>query len=317
MDRYRCAMPEVKVFMGVGATIDYEADAVVRAPRWMTRNGLEWLYRHHHRAEALLAALSARHGILLARPARRPRPAIVRAALCDEGRRPDDQDRHGRAGQDGVVASRDRARPSRHRPRRRLRRHRLSDRHPEQVRRAQVLRRLRPHARRASSSTRSSSRRRRSCMRRWSRRRWTRGLHVFCEKPFVLDVADGERLVALAESKALGQPGRLPLPLRRRVQGSRAHRQVGRARHRPPCAGRGLRAGRAAPQGQHLAFGQERGRRRPVRLRLSRDRPGQFHRRRPRVGRRRRAQQRLLARRRRRGLLHACTSPTAPAASSA
>lgn len=29
------------------------------------------------------------------------------------------------------------------------------------------------------------------------------GLHVFCEKPFVLDVADGERLVALAESKGL------------------------------------------------------------------------------------------------------------------
>jgi len=28
-----------------------------------------------------------------------------------------------------------------------------------------------------------------------------RGLHVFCEKPFVLDVADGERLVALAESR--------------------------------------------------------------------------------------------------------------------
>ena len=31
--------------MGVGATIDYEADAVKRAPRWMTRNGLEWVYR--------------------------------------------------------------------------------------------------------------------------------------------------------------------------------------------------------------------------------------------------------------------------------
>ena len=30
-----------------------------------------------------------------------------------------------------------------------------------------------------------------------------KGLHVFCEKPFVLDVSDGERLVALAESKAL------------------------------------------------------------------------------------------------------------------
>ena len=29
------------------------------------------------------------------------------------------------------------------------------------------------------------------------------GLHVFCEKPFVLDIDDGERLVALAESKRL------------------------------------------------------------------------------------------------------------------
>ncbi len=45
IDRYRTAMPGVKIFMGVGATIDYEADAVVRAPRWMTRNGLEWVYR--------------------------------------------------------------------------------------------------------------------------------------------------------------------------------------------------------------------------------------------------------------------------------
>jgi scyllo-inositol 2-dehydrogenase (NADP+) len=30
-----------------------------------------------------------------------------------------------------------------------------------------------------------------------------KGLHVFCEKPFVLDVADGERLAALAESRKL------------------------------------------------------------------------------------------------------------------
>jgi N-acetylglucosaminyldiphosphoundecaprenol N-acetyl-beta-D-mannosaminyltransferase len=42
---HRAAMPAVKVLMGVGATIDYEADAVKRAPRWMTRNGLEWVYR--------------------------------------------------------------------------------------------------------------------------------------------------------------------------------------------------------------------------------------------------------------------------------
>ena len=45
MDRYRSAMPGIKIMMGVGATIDYEADAVNRAPRWMTRNGLEWVYR--------------------------------------------------------------------------------------------------------------------------------------------------------------------------------------------------------------------------------------------------------------------------------
>ena len=43
--QYRHAMPKVKVYMGVGATIDYEAGAVKRAPRWMTRIGLEWLYR--------------------------------------------------------------------------------------------------------------------------------------------------------------------------------------------------------------------------------------------------------------------------------
>ncbi|MFS8083024.1 MAG: WecB/TagA/CpsF family glycosyltransferase [Ginsengibacter sp.] len=42
---YRGSMPNVRIFMGVGATIDYEADAVVRAPLWMRENGLEWLYR--------------------------------------------------------------------------------------------------------------------------------------------------------------------------------------------------------------------------------------------------------------------------------
>ena len=45
IDRHRAKMPRVKVYMGVGATIDYEAEAVRRAPAWMTRNGLEWVYR--------------------------------------------------------------------------------------------------------------------------------------------------------------------------------------------------------------------------------------------------------------------------------
>ena len=43
--RYRHLMPNVRVYMGVGATIDYEAEAVKRAPRWMAQNGLEWVYR--------------------------------------------------------------------------------------------------------------------------------------------------------------------------------------------------------------------------------------------------------------------------------
>ena len=43
--RHRHLMPGVKVYMGVGAVIDYEADAVKRAPGWMNRNGLEWVYR--------------------------------------------------------------------------------------------------------------------------------------------------------------------------------------------------------------------------------------------------------------------------------
>lgn len=45
MHRNRHLMPGVKVYMGVGAVIDYEADAVKRAPGWMNRNGLEWVYR--------------------------------------------------------------------------------------------------------------------------------------------------------------------------------------------------------------------------------------------------------------------------------
>lgn len=43
--RYRAALPGVRVLMGVGATIDYEAGEVQRAPVWMRKLGLEWAYR--------------------------------------------------------------------------------------------------------------------------------------------------------------------------------------------------------------------------------------------------------------------------------
>jgi N-acetylglucosaminyldiphosphoundecaprenol N-acetyl-beta-D-mannosaminyltransferase len=41
----RDRLPQVRVMMGVGATIDYEAGAVMRAPVWLRRLGLEWTYR--------------------------------------------------------------------------------------------------------------------------------------------------------------------------------------------------------------------------------------------------------------------------------
>jgi N-acetylglucosaminyldiphosphoundecaprenol N-acetyl-beta-D-mannosaminyltransferase len=45
MHRNRHRMPGVRIYMGIGAVIDYEAEAVSRAPGWMNRNGLEWVYR--------------------------------------------------------------------------------------------------------------------------------------------------------------------------------------------------------------------------------------------------------------------------------
>ena len=86
-----------------------------------------------------------------------------------------------------------------------------------------------------------------------------RGLHVFCEKPFVLDPQDGERLAALAESKRSSTRSAITTassaPSRRR----RASCSSGALGTRAPRARRGLRAGRAATQGQHLALGQGEG----------------------------------------------------------
>ena len=45
LGRYRARMPGVKIFLCIGATIDFEAGNVRRAPRWMSDAGLEWLFR--------------------------------------------------------------------------------------------------------------------------------------------------------------------------------------------------------------------------------------------------------------------------------
>lgn len=45
ISQYRTRLKKVKVFMAIGATIDFEAGNVKRAPAWMSSAGLEWLYR--------------------------------------------------------------------------------------------------------------------------------------------------------------------------------------------------------------------------------------------------------------------------------
>lgn len=43
--KYRNRMPNVKIFMGLGATIDFEAGTLKRAPKFWQKIGMEWLYR--------------------------------------------------------------------------------------------------------------------------------------------------------------------------------------------------------------------------------------------------------------------------------
>ena len=43
--RYRDRMPNVDVFMALGATIDFEAGTLKRAPLFWQKIGMEWLYR--------------------------------------------------------------------------------------------------------------------------------------------------------------------------------------------------------------------------------------------------------------------------------
>lgn len=43
--KYKDRLPNVKIFLAIGATIDFEAGYILRSPKWMSRLGLEWLYR--------------------------------------------------------------------------------------------------------------------------------------------------------------------------------------------------------------------------------------------------------------------------------
>lgn len=43
--KYKDLLPNIKIFLAIGATIDFEAGNVKRSPQWMSQAGLEWLYR--------------------------------------------------------------------------------------------------------------------------------------------------------------------------------------------------------------------------------------------------------------------------------
>ncbi|MEA5598028.1 WecB/TagA/CpsF family glycosyltransferase [Rivularia sp. UHCC 0363] len=43
--KYKDSLKYIKIFMALGATIDFEAGNVKRAPKWMSEIGLEWLFR--------------------------------------------------------------------------------------------------------------------------------------------------------------------------------------------------------------------------------------------------------------------------------
>lgn len=43
--KYRHRMPGVKIFLAIGATIDFEAGNVRRSPKWLSEAGMEWIYR--------------------------------------------------------------------------------------------------------------------------------------------------------------------------------------------------------------------------------------------------------------------------------
>lgn len=43
--KYKDKLPKVNFFFAIGATIDFEAGNVKRAPKWMSDVGFEWLYR--------------------------------------------------------------------------------------------------------------------------------------------------------------------------------------------------------------------------------------------------------------------------------
>ena len=127
-------------------------------------------------------------------------------------------------------------------------------------------------------------------------------LHVFCEKPFCLDVAEGRALAELATQKNLvNQVGYHY----RFVEAFHEMKRlldlgiIGKLHH---ILAEAYGPVVLRPKGRHLAHSQVRGRRLPVRLCKPCDRPRKLSRRPAAGGRRHFAQSPVLSRRRGRGL---------------
>ncbi len=43
--KYKDKLPNIKIFLAIGATIDFEAGNIKRAPKWISELGMEWLFR--------------------------------------------------------------------------------------------------------------------------------------------------------------------------------------------------------------------------------------------------------------------------------
>jgi exopolysaccharide biosynthesis WecB/TagA/CpsF family protein len=43
--KYKDKLPNIKIFLAIGATLDFEAGNIKRSPKWISELGLEWLYR--------------------------------------------------------------------------------------------------------------------------------------------------------------------------------------------------------------------------------------------------------------------------------
>ena len=51
--KHKELLPNIKIFMGLGATIDFEAGHIKRCPKWMGKVGLEWFFRLSHEPRRL------------------------------------------------------------------------------------------------------------------------------------------------------------------------------------------------------------------------------------------------------------------------